>query len=428
MRIEDTDQQRSTREHEAAILASLSWLGLDPDRAPIRQSERYDLYRAQVERLLAAGSAYRCFASRAELDELRAAQIQRGEKPRYDRRWRDRQPQSIDRPHTVRFATPQTGTVSIDDVIRGQLTVANAELDDPVILREDQSPTYNFACAVDDADLGISHVIRGEDHITNSLCQAHIHAALGKKMPLCAHLPLILAPKTNPAGELVLSDQGKPIFERMSKRAAAASIDSYRDQGFLAVAVVNYLAQMGWTHPAPGREVFQPATLVAEFDLSRVHKSAARFDIERLRWLNQQHLRVLPAAEISALTNLAVPAGAIAMALEKARTLTELKDELAFFSHLDSGLSMTAYVAEDNREALPQLLAKLAALTTFGPQEVKMAITEQSRASKLGFARLGMPLRVALTGRKRTPDVSRIAAFLGQAETLARLSRALERK
>ena len=416
LRIEDTDRSRSSAVHEQSISDALAWLGLQVDGEVVRQSERGELYESKVMQLVEEGHAYRCYTTPAELDELRASQEARGEKPRYDRRWRTRRDYPSDRNYCIRFATPLSGVCVIKDWIRGTVEMANAELDDPVIMRMDQTPTYNFAAAVDDIEMGVTHVIRGEDHLTNTLRQVHIHTALGGTLPSFAHLPLILGRKADASGEVV--------YERLSKRNMAVDIEHYRAAGYLPEALVNYLAQLGWTQP--DTEIYLPADLVREFDLHKVNRSAARFDLERLRWVNQQHMRLLPPAQLAKRAQLQVPDQAVTIACEKAANLVELRAELHWLtapSDLDGTLQ--GQVAADNKDAFILLCHALGDLMPFTPAAIKDLIRSLAKEHNLKFPRLGMPLRIALTGRDQSPDIAQVAGILGPEECRQRLATVL---
>ena len=412
LRIEDTDRQRSLPEHEEAIIAALDWLGLERDGPAVRQSERAELYRAAAERLVEEGKAYRCYATAAELDELRAQQEKQGLKPQYDRRWRGRSDWPATGDYCLRFATPTEGDCAISDLIRGNVSVANKEFDDPVILRADGSATYNFAAVVDDGEMGVTDVIRGEDHLTNTLRQVHIHRALGQEIPRFAHLPLILGRRLDENGEPATLESGEPAYERLSKRNMAVDVDHYRREGFIAPAMVNYLAQLGWTQP--GQEVYTPSELAGAFELGKVNKSAARFDLERLQWINQQHLRNLPPAEVAKLAEIEASAAAIEIGMEKARTLVELREELSWLQPPE-GLEPTlqGQLGDDNREAFAALVERLGKLADFSQGAIKQEIKDCCKEHGLKFPRLGMPMRVALTGKTKSPDVALVATILG---------------
>src|SRR5487761_2289050 len=274
LRIEDTDLERSTEASTQAILDGMAWLGLDYDEGPFYQMKRLDRYREVVEQLLSAGHAYYCYASKEELETLREGQRARGEKPRYDGRWRDSKatPPAGVKP-VIRFKTPLTGEITFNDLVKGPITVANSELDDLVLMRADGVPTYNFGVVVDDLDMNITHVIRGDDHVNNTPRQINIMQAMGATIPEFAHVPMILGPDG----------------ERLSKRHGAVSVMQYRDEGYLPEALVNYLARLGWSHG--DEEMFTREQLVAWFDLGHISRSPARFNPEKLDWLHQQYLK-----------------------------------------------------------------------------------------------------------------------------------------
>lgn len=423
MRIEDTDRERSSAANERAILEALAWLGMEPDAQPVRQSENLAKYQAAAQRLLEEGKAYKCFATAEELAALRAAQERAGEKPRYDRRWRERDDHPAGKPHCLRFKTPLEGECAINDLLRGTVAVANREFDDPVILRTDGTATYNFAAVVDDIAMEISHVIRGEDHLTNTLRQVHIYAALAGQVPEFAHLPLILGAKRDARDEPVCNEKGEQVYERLSKRNAVVDIDHYR-RDFLPEAMVNYLAQLGWTQPTG--EIYSPGELVAAFELDRVNRSAARFDLARLQWINQRHLRGCEPARLARLAGLDAPPEAIAIAVEKASTISQLKEELKWLDE-PSGLEPTLLgkLDESNREAFVALCHALAGLDAIEAKQVKGMVADACAQAGLKFPQLGMPLRVALTGRTSSPEVGRVAQVLGVARCRKRLAAAV---
>src|SRR5688572_3852597 len=276
LRVEDTDLERSTRESEQAILDAMEWLGLDYDEGPFFQMQRLDRYRAAAEQLLSKGLAYWAYETKEELDAMREAQVARGEKPRYDRRWRDsKDTPPKDRPAVLRLKNPLSGEVTWDDLVKGPITFSNDELDDLVLLRPDGVPTYNFGVVVDDIDMEITHVIRGDDHVNNTPRQINVYKALGATIPLFGHMPMILG------------HDGA----RLSKRHGAVNVMQYRDDGYLPEAMLNYLARLGWSHG--DEEIFPREQLVEWFDLEHVSKSPARWDPEKLKWMNAEYLKRL---------------------------------------------------------------------------------------------------------------------------------------
>src|ERR1022692_1028981 len=282
LRIEDTDLERSTEAAIQQILDGMEWAGLDHDEGPFYQTKRFDRYTEVIEELLASGNAYRCYCTKEELAQLRAEQMARGEKPRYDGRWRNRTDSRTGVEPVVRFKNPLVGEVIVDDVVHGRVVFQNAELDDLIIARSDGTPTYNFCVVVDDMDMQITHVIRGDDHLNNTPRQLNILLALGRKPPIYAHLPMILG-----------SDGTK-----LSKRHGAVSALQYRDDGFLPEAVLNYLVRLGWSHG--DQEFFTIEEMVRMFDIAHVNPAPARFDADKLRWVNHEHIKRLPDAELGA--------------------------------------------------------------------------------------------------------------------------------
>src|SRR5450755_838036 len=280
LRIEDTDLERSTDAAIQQILDGMEWAGLVQDEGPFFQTKRFDRYKEVIEEMLAEGTAYRCYCSKQELEQMRAQQIARGEKPRYDGRWRERNDSVTGVSPVVRFKNPLVGEVVVDDVVHGRVVFQNSELDDLIIARSDGTPTYNFCVVVDDMDMQITHVIRGDDHLNNTPRQLNMLLALGQRPPVYAHLPMILG-----------ADGAK-----LSKRHGAVSVLQYRDEGYLPEAVLNYLVRLGWSHG--DQEIFSIEEMVRLFDIADVNKSASAFDVEKLAWLNQKHMVSAPAARI----------------------------------------------------------------------------------------------------------------------------------
>jgi glutamyl-tRNA synthetase len=403
LRIEDTDTERSTRESEAAILESLKWLGLQWDEGPFFQMQRLARYREVAEQLIAAGHAYRDYMPRQELDALRAAQSARGEKPRYDRAT-GRQYRG-EGPAPVRFMTPQDGTVGWNDLVKGPIEFPNAELDDLVLLRADGIPTYNFGVVVDDLDMAMTHVIRGDDHVNNTPRQIHIFRALGNRLPEFAHVPMILGADG----------------ERLSKRHGAVSVTHYRDEGFLPEALINYLARLGWSHG--DEEVFSTSQLVEWFDLAHVSRSPARFDAEKLAWLNHEHMKQADDARLAAL----LPARAgppaervVALLKERAATLKELAAQAEMF-YADPGAQGAPAEAKAALAALARELETLA----WERKALGAAVSTAAKAHGLKMPQLAMPLRRILTGREQTPSIDAVLELLGRETVLARIAKSL---
>ncbi len=428
LRIEDTDLERSTRESEAAILESLRWLGLDWDEGPFFQMQRLARYKEAAERLIAAGHAYYCYASKEELDAMREAQRARGEKPRYDGRWRPERAKAAglaapaDRAPVVRFRTPEEGEVGWDDLVKGPIVFPNAELDDLVILRADGVPTYNFGVVVDDLDMAITHVIRGDDHVNNTPRQIHIFRALGAPLPRFGHVPMILGADG----------------ERLSKRHGAVSVTQYRDDGFLPEALVNYLARLGWAHGDD--EVFSIEQFVGWFDLAHVSRSPAQFNPEKLAWLNQQYLKRAPDARLAKLVEPALRAlGAplergpalepvVALLKDRATTLNHLAESATLFygEHQASAALVEEHVSEAVRPALRMLEARLTETPRWDKASIGAAVKATLAASGLKMPQIAMPLRVLVTGRTQTPSIDAVLELLGRETVLARLAHHLQ--
>jgi len=420
LRIEDTDLERSTQASVEAILDSMKWLGIDWDEGPFFQMQRLGRYREIAEQLIAAGHAYRCWATKEELDAMREAQRARGEKPRYDGRWRPERAKAAglvppaDRPPVIRFRTPEDGSVGWNDLVKGLIEFPNAELDDLVLLRADGVPTYNFGVVVDDLDMRITQVIRGDDHVNNTPRQIHIFRAMGVTLPEFAHVPMILGADG----------------ERLSKRHGAVSVTQYRDEGFLPEALVNYLARLGWSHG--DAEMFSMTQLVEWFDLRHVSRSPAKFDPEKLTWINQQHLKGASDARLAALVApqleaLGAPPGrgpaleqVVALLKERATTIRHLAEAATMF-YADPGAQP---VPAEAKPALAALKGELEALA-WERKALGAAVQAAAKAHNLKMPQLAMPLRRVLTGREQTPSIDAVLDLLGRKTVIARLARAL---
>ncbi len=419
LRVEDTDVERSTQESVDGILEGMKWLGLDWDEGPFFQMQRMARYKEVIAQFLAEGKAYHCYASKEELDELRRHQMARNEKPRYDGRWRDSNatPPVGVKP-VVRFKNPLDGAVTFDDLIKGPITVSNDELDDLIIARSDGTPTYNFCVVVDDQDMGITHVIRGDDHVNNTPRQINMLAALGAPLPAYAHVPMILGPDG----------------ERLSKRHGAVSVTQYRDDGFLPEALLNYLARLGWSHG--NEEVFSMQQFVEWFDLEHASRSPAQFDPEKLLWLNQHYIKL---AADDRLATLVAPvlerlggnlkAGpklepVIALLKDRANTVDHLAEAaMLFYSEAKAEPAVLAqHLTEQVKPALRNLLAKLTALQVWEKASLSAAIKAVLTESGLKMPQLAMPLRVLVAGRPQTPSIDAVLELLGRETVLSRLS------
>ena len=423
LRIEDTDLERSTPESVQAILEGMEWLGLDYDEGPYYQSEHFQRYAEVVEKLLEEGKAYRCYCSKERIGRLREQQMEEGAKPRYDGRCREgSKPQPGVKP-VVRFRNPREGGVVFDDLVRGRITISNDELDDLVIARPDGSPTYNFTVVVDDIDMGVTQVIRGDDHINNTPRQINIYHALGATPPEWAHVPMILG------------DDGA----RLSKRHGAVSVLQYREDGYLPQALLNYLVRLGWSHG--DREVFSLAEMIELFDIRDVNRKASAFNTEKLDWLNQQYLKTLPPEEVARqlawhleragidpdngppLTDL------VSVQADRVKTLCEMLEQSRVFyedlDEFDAGAAKKHLrpVAETPLRAIGE---RLAALAKWEPQRLDEAVRITAEELEQGLGKIAQPLRVALTGTAVSPSIDKTLWLVGRERSLERIRRALE--
>lgn len=418
LRIEDTDAERSTKASADAILAGMSWLGLTPDEGPIYQSDRLDRYNEVAAFLLKEGLAYRCYCSKERLEALREGQIERKEKPRYDGLCRDKTEGDIHAPHVIRFKTPTEGTVTFVDCVRGAITVENSELDDVVLIRQDGMPTYNFAVVIDDHDMGITHVIRGDDHINNTPRQLNLFYALGFEPPIYGHIPMILG------------EDGK----RLSKRHGAVNVLDYRDAGFMPEAVLNYLVRLGWSHG--DQEIFSVDEMVQLFDMNHLAHSPAAMNMQKLEWLNQHYMKTLPLHVIAERArpffeslglNLAQgPAleDVVALQIDRSKTLKELAEVSRFFYEkplIDAESHAKLEVPE--APAILEEAASVFSLCDFEPDALKAGIASLCQQVGLKMGQVGPVLRVALTGSMHSPSLDKSMTLLGRREVLSRLKK-----
>lgn len=425
LRIEDTDRERSTDASVKAILDSMEWLQLTPDEGPFYQTDRFDRCREVVDQLLQQGHAYHCYCSPQELQQMRDEAMERQEKPRYNGYWRDRKdtPPAGVKP-VVRFRNPETGSVVIDDLVKGRIEISNSELDDLVIMRSDGTPTYNMIVVVDDFDMSITHVIRGDDHINNTPRQINILKAMGATLPEYAHLPMIL-------GE----DK-----KRMSKRHGAVSVMQYHDEGYLPEALLNYLVRLGWSHE--DQEIFSMEEMVKLFTLEAVNKSGSVFNKEKLDWVNQQHMQAMPADELgqrlkpyaeSVVAGAAADAGKLAAVAElhkdRVSTLKQMAEESHYFFKAPSEYDAKAAAKQLTAAAtgpLSEIRNRLAKLEGWEPAAIEQEVKSVVEDLGIGFGKLGLPLRVALTGNTKSPALEQTVAVIGRDESVARLDAALE--
>jgi glutamyl-tRNA synthetase len=420
LRIEDTDLERSTQASVDAILEGLQWLGIDWDEGPFFQMQRLPRYKEVAEQLVAGGHAYYDYMSREDLETLRQQQLAKGEKPRYDGRWRPERglkPPPGVKP-VVRFRTPEHGTVGWNDLVKGPIEFPNAELDDLVLLRADGVPTYNFGVVVDDLDMAITHVIRGDDHVNNTPRQIHIFTALDKPLPQFAHVPMILGADG----------------ERLSKRHGAVSVMQYRDEGYLPEALLNYLARLGWSHG--DEEIFPRQQFVAWFDLAHVSRSAAQFNPEKLAWLNQQYIKQADDARLAGMVavelrrrGVQLAAGpsldqAVHLLKERANSILQLADEAMLFYEVEVNPGVPDW-DEPAEQALRTLRARLATIA-WERAAIGAAIRDVAKASGLKMPQLAMPLRRVVTGRTQTPSIDAVLELIGRDTVLQRLAGHLE--
>lgn len=425
LRIEDTDRERSTQAAIDAILQAMDWLGLDYDGAPVYQTQRLERYREVAEQLVAAGHAYYAYETREELDAMREAAMKAGTKPRYNGAYRDRNAGFREDPNRViRFRNPLDGVVAWEDKVKGRIEIANSELDDLVIFRSDGYPTYNFAVVVDDMDMRITDVVRGDDHVNNTPRQINIYRALDVEVPHFAHLPMIL----------------DPDGAKLSKRTGAADVMDYRDAGYLPHALLNYLVRLGWSHG--DQEIFSIEEMTSLFDLKNVHASASRLDMAKLGWLNQQYLKTDDPAAVAvhlqwhlqqAGYDLANGPAAVDIVLalrDRVQTLKDMAQRAAvWFGSLTEydEAAVAKHLKSAARAPLEDARARLAALADWNAEAITAALHDTAAALELGMGKVAQPMRVAMTGTQVSPDISHTVYLAGQAEAVRRIDAALAR-
>ncbi|WP_370259357.1 glutamate--tRNA ligase [Idiomarina sp.] len=421
LRIEDTDRERSTQPAIDAILEGMEWLGLNWDRGPYYQTKRFDRYKELVDQLLEEDKAYKCFCSTERLEKMREEQMERGEKPRYDGHCRDN-PNASGDSYVIRFRNPQEGSVIFDDLIRGRIEFSNLELDDLIIARSDGTPTYNFCVVVDDWEMGITHVVRGEDHINNTPRQINILKALNAPVPYYAHVSMILG------------DDGK----KLSKRHGAVGVMHYRDDGYLPEAVINYLARLGWSHG--DQEIFSKEELVKLFKLEDVNKAASAFNTEKLNWLNQHYMKTLPAEQVAdalkwQFDQLGVDTSTgpaltaiVGLQADRVKTLKEMAAISRYFYEPVTEFEEKAakkHLRPVAKEPLEAVKARLVDLTDWTAESIQAAINDTAEALGVGMGKIGMPLRVAATGGGNSPSLDVTLAQLDQQKVVERIDLAL---
>lgn len=432
LRIEDTDRERSTDEAVEAILEGMQWLGLDWDEGPFYQTKRFDRYHEIIHKLLAEGSAYHCYCSKERLEDMRNQQMAHKEKPRYDGYCRDNveytaEMASKNMPYVIRFRNPQDGVVEFNDGIRGPIAIQNSELDDLIIARTDGTPTYNFTVVVDDIDMHISHVMRGEDHIANTPRQINIFRALNAPIPQFSHMPMILG------------DDGK----RLSKRHGAVSVMQYKQDGFLPEALLNYLVRLGWSHG--DQEIFSLQELQEIFDIGAVNKAASAFNTEKLLWLNQHYLKTMAIDHVAKhlawhFQELGIDVAKgpklvqiVVAQRERVKTLREMAEKSRYFYEDFAAIDEKAFTKHlqglEHKivSALQSVLAKFKVIETKAWQDLVLhdALAEVANSCELQLGKLAQPIRVAVTGGTVSPPIDMTLALLGSERVLARLQKAL---
>ena len=422
LRIEDTDIERSKEEYTKDILEGLKWLGMYWDEGPHFQKERMDIYRQHAHRLLNEGKAYKCYCSTETLEEKRKAALREGRKPNYDRTCRDLTEDRKDQPFVIRFKSPVNGEVSFEDRIRGRITFKCEELDDIVILRTDNTPTYNFTVVVDDALMGITSIIRGDDHINNTPRQILIYEALNYETPEFAHVPLI---------------HGKDK-SRLSKRHGATSLLEYRNDGFLPEALMNYLARLGWAHG--DQEVFSREDLIEKFDLGKVGKSPSIFDMDKLLWLNGHYLKTMPEGDIAARLepfienrgikvtdkNKLIPV--VINLRDRAKTLKEMAEMAAFFFTDDFPYDENAknkFLTVSTKPILERFLNEFTSVSSFDENEQRKLFETMAQDGGKKLVEVIQPVRVALCGRTVSPGIFEVVSILGRDSVVKRIKKAI---
>jgi len=424
LRIEDTDTRRSTPESVNAIIDGLGWLGLNWDEGPYYQSERTGIYMEHIKRMTSAGRAYRCYCTKEELDEKRSRALLEGRKPKYDGKCREISAKAVDRPYVIRFRSPDAGTTVVDDMIKGRVEFDNSELDDLIIARSDGSPTYNFVVVVDDAVMGITHLIRGDDHLNNTPRQILLYEAMGYERPRFGHVPLILGPDR----------------KRLSKRHGATSLTAYRDMGFLPHSLVNYLARLGWSHG--DQEIFSLEELIKYFNDQSIGKSAGVFNEDKLLWLNAHYIKESSTEELTALLTLFLekkgceiagspPVSAIIPGLkDRSRTLVEMAEKAEFYFLKEIEIDEKAFekfITPDNAPILNDVISGIERVEPFKAERLEEFFKGLAEKSGLKLGKIAQPVRVAITGGTVSPSIFEVIELLGREVIIRRISAALAR-
>ena len=424
LRIEDTDRKRSTEEYYDAILEAFDWLGLEWDEGPYRQTQRMDLYQEAANKLLSSGAAYRCTCTPDEVNAMREQARAKGKTPKYDGTCRDRYDKDPDVPFCLRLRAPDVGETIVDDILAGEVVFENAQLDDMIIVRTDGTPTYNFCVAIDDIDMKISHVIRGNDHLSNTPKQVLVYQALNEATPKFAHISMILGPDK----------------KRLSKRHGADSVLEYKDRGFLPEALINYLVRLGWSHG--DQEVFSKEEIIANFSLENLNKSAAIFNPEKLLWLNQEYIKSadgdflvesldtglkkqgLSPELLTSKTRM----GIVHELRTRSRTLTDMIEGARFFFENEVELDEKAvvkFLTPENSGIMLKLRNELTKIETFSTENVKSVFHRVMDEEAVKLGKLAQPVRVAITGGTISPGIFETLSLLGKARTIHRIDTAL---
>ncbi|MDP7593233.1 MAG: glutamate--tRNA ligase [Litorilituus sp.] len=422
LRIEDTDIERSTQASVDAIMDGMSWLNLEWTHGPYFQTERFDRYKEVIAQLLESGNAYRCYSSAEEVEAMREEAKAKGEIEKYNGLWRDRSDYPEDKPYVIRFKNPLEGDVIIKDMVKGDITISNAQLDDLIIARTDGTPTYNLTVVVDDWDMKVSHVVRGDDHISNTPKQINILAALGADIPEYAHIPMILG------------DDGK----RLSKRHGAVSVMQYRDDGYLPEALLNYLVRLGWSHG--DKEIFSREEMIELFDLKDCNRAPSGFNTEKLIWVNQHYMKTLAPEYVAEhlawhmkaqninIGNGPALAEVVKVQAERVKTLKEMAEISTYFYQDFTEFDTKAakkHLRGVAKEPLALVKAKLAELPQWSSEAIHAAINASAEELEVGMGKVGMPLRVAATGGGNSPSLDVTLALLDKSKVLARIDQAL---
>ncbi|MFD2167010.1 glutamate--tRNA ligase [Thalassotalea euphylliae] len=422
LRIEDTDLERSTQESVDAIMDGMNWLKLDWTKGPYFQTERFDRYKEVIQQLIESGNAYRCYCTPEEVEAMREEAKAKGEIEKYNGMWRDRTDYPADKPYVIRFKNPLEGDVVINDIVKGDISISNSQLDDLIIARSDGSPTYNLTVVVDDWDMKVSHVVRGDDHISNTPKQINILKALGAEVPQYAHIPMILG------------DDGK----RLSKRHGAVSVIQYRDEGYLPEALLNYLVRLGWSHG--DQEIFSVDEMIELFDLTGCNRAPSAFNTDKLIWVNQHYMKTLEPTYVAehlawhmadqGINTENGPAleEIVKVQADRVKTLKEMAEISRYFYEDFSEFDATAtkkHLRPVAQQPLELVKEKLAALDNWVAADIHAAINATAEELELGMGKVGMPLRVAATGAGNSPSLDVTLEILPKDKVLARIDMAL---